>query len=119
LGCFAYSQEDATTAFDLGDGITAKEKQRRVKELMSVQEEISLLKNRELIGQVMPVVIDRIEDGVAYGRTEFDCPEVDNEVCIQSAENGFIPSDLKVGELYPVEITDAEAFDLFGEFTAR
>lgn len=119
LGCFAYSQEDATTAFDLGDGITAKEKQRRVKELMAVQEEISLLKNRELIGQVMPVVIDRIEDGVAYGRTEFDCPEVDNEVCIQSAENGFIPSDLKVGELYPVEITDAEAFDLFGEFTAR
>jgi ribosomal protein S12 methylthiotransferase len=119
LGCFAYSQEDATTAFDLGDGITAKEKQRRVKELMALQEEISLLKNRELIGQVMPVVIDRIEDGVAYGRTEFDCPEVDNEVCIQSAENGFIPSDLKVGELYPVEITDAEAFDLFGEFTAR
>ncbi len=119
LGCFAYSQEDATTAFDLGDGITAKEKQRRVKELMAVQEDISLEKNRELIGQVMPVVIDRIEDGVAYGRTEFDCPEVDNEVCIQSAENGFIPSDLKVGELYPVEITDAEAFDLFGEFTAR
>jgi len=119
LGCFAYSQEDATTAFDLGDGITAKEKQRRVKELMAVQEEISLLKNRELIGRVMPVVIDRIEDGVAYGRTEFDCPEVDNEVCIQSAENGFMPSDLKVGELYPVEITDAEAFDLFGEFTAR
>ncbi len=119
LGCFAYSQEDATTAFDLGDAITGKEKQRRVKELMAVQEEISLLKNRELIGQVMPVVIDRIEDGVAYGRTEFDCPEVDNEVCIQSAENGFIPSDLKVGELYAVEITDAEAFDLFGEFTAR
>lgn len=119
LGCFAYSQEDATTAFDLGDAITTKEKQRRVKELMAVQEEISLVKNRELIGQVMPVVIDRIEDGVAYGRTEFDCPEVDNEVCIQSAENGFMPSDLKVGELYPVEITDAEAFDLFGEFTAR
>lgn len=119
LGCFAYSQEDATTAFVLGDGITAKEKQRRVKELMAVQEEISLVKNRELIGQVMPVVIDRIEDGVAWGRTEFDCPEVDNEVCIQSAENGFLPSDLKVGEMYPVEITDAEAFDLFGEFTAR
>jgi ribosomal protein S12 methylthiotransferase len=119
LGCFSYSQEDATTAFGLGDPITQKEKQRRVKALMAAQEEISLIKNHELIGSVMPVMIDRIEDGVVWGRTEFDCPEVDNEVCIQSATDGFLPKDLEIGGIYPVEITDAEAFDLFGEFTAR
>ncbi len=119
LGCFSYSQEDATTAFGLGDPISQKEKQRRVKALMAAQEEISLIKNHELIGTVMPVMIDRIEDGVVWGRTEFDCPEVDNEVCIQSATDGFLPKELEVGGIYPVEITDAEAFDLFGEFTAR
>jgi len=119
LGCFSYSQEDATTAFGLGDPITQKEKQRRVKALMAAQEEISLIKNHELIGSVMSVMVDRIEDGVVWGRTEFDCPEVDNEVCIQSAKDGFLPKDLEIGGIYPVEITDAEAFDLFGEFTAR
>jgi ribosomal protein S12 methylthiotransferase len=119
LGCFSYSQEDATTAFGLGDPISQKEKQRRVKTLMAAQEEISLIKNRDLIGTVMPVMVDRIEDGVVWGRTEFDCPEVDNEVCIQSATDGFLPKDLEIGGIYPVEITDAEAFDLFGEFTAR
>lgn len=119
LGCFSYSQEDATTAFGLGDPITQKEKQRRVKALMAAQEEISLIKNHELIGSVMSVMVDRIEDGVVWGRTEFDCPEVDNEVCIQSATDGFLPKDLEIGGIYPVEITDAEAFDLFGEFTAR
>jgi ribosomal protein S12 methylthiotransferase len=86
---------------------------------MAAQEEISLIKNRDLIGTVMPVMVDRIEDGVVWGRTEFDCPEVDNEVCIQSATDGFLPKDLEIGGIYPVEITDAEAFDLFGEFTAR
>jgi ribosomal protein S12 methylthiotransferase len=82
---------------------------------MKVQEGISFEKNQALIGQVMPVLIDRIEDGVAYGRTEFDTPEVDNEVIIQGASEGFKVSDLKVGEFYQVEMIDAEAFDLFGE----
>jgi ribosomal protein S12 methylthiotransferase len=115
LGVFAYSQEDGTTAYDLGDPISRKEKQRRVTEAMKVQEGISFEKNQALIGQVMPVLIDRIEDGVAYGRTEFDTPEVDNEVIIQGASEGFKVSDLKVGEFYQVEMIDAEAFDLFGE----
>lgn len=115
LGVFAYSQEDGTTAYDLGDPISRKEKQRRVAEAMKVQEAISFEKNQALIGQVMPVLIDRIEEGVAYGRTEFDTPEVDNEVIIQGASEGFKVSDLKVGEFYQVEMIDAEAFDLFGE----
>lgn len=115
LGVFAYSQEDGTTAYNLGDPISRKEKQRRVAEAMKVQEAISFEKNQALIGQVMPVLIDRIEEGVAYGRTEFDTPEVDNEVIIQGASEGFKVSNLKVGEFYHVEMIDAEAFDLFGE----
>lgn len=116
LGCFAYSQEDATTAFDLGDPVSDREKKRRVKALMDAQERISLEKNQALVGSVMPVVIDRIEDGVAYGRTEFDVPEVDNEVCVQGAEAGFDVATLRAGDIHPVEIVDAEAFDLFGTF---
>jgi len=116
LGCFAYSQEDATTAFNLGDPVSDREKKRRVKALMDAQERISLDKNHALVGSVMPVVIDRIEDGVVYGRTEFDVPEVDNEVCVQGAEPGFDVLKLRVGDIHPVEILDAEAFDLFGRF---
>lgn len=114
LGCFAYSQEDATTAFPLGDPVPARTKQKRVRELMSLQERISLEKNNQLIGSTVQVLIDRIEDGTAWGRTAFDAPEVDNEVVITGAGTGFNPAKLSVGHFYPVEITDAEAFDLFG-----
>ena len=114
LGVFAYSQEDGTTAYDLGDPITKREKQRRVAAAMKLQESISLEKNLSMIGQVLPVLIDRIEDGVAYGRTEFDTPEVDNEVIIQGAADGFDVTSLSTGEFYQTEIVDAEAFDLFG-----
>jgi ribosomal protein S12 methylthiotransferase len=115
MGCFPYSQEDATYAFDLGDPVPDEVKQRRIRELMAIQEEISKELNEELIGKTVKVIIDRIESGVAYGRTEFDTPEVDNEVIIQGAKEGFSISNLKIGEFYQVEIIDAEAFDLFGE----
>lgn len=115
LGCFMYSREDATFAFDLGDPIPAKVKQERVRRLMDLQQEISLEKNSQLIGEILPVIIDRVEDGSAWGRTSYDAPEVDNEVIITGADSNFNLSTLKVGEIYPVEITDAEAFDLFGE----
>jgi ribosomal protein S12 methylthiotransferase len=118
LGCFMYSQEDATYAFDLGDPISTREKQKRVKMLMDLQESISLEKNEALIGQTLPVLIDRVEDGTAWGRTSFDAPEVDNEVVITGAKDGFDVSKLKIGEFYPVEINDAEAFDLFGEIAS-
>lgn len=114
LGVFAYSQEDGTTAYDLGDPISRKEKQRRVAEAMNLQQDISLEKNLQLVGQRLKVLIDRIEDGVAYGRTEYDTPEVDNEVIIQTAKDGFDVNGLTVGAFYHVEIMDAEAFDLFG-----
>jgi ribosomal protein S12 methylthiotransferase len=114
LGCFMYSQEDATTAFGLGDPISTREKQRRVKELMALQESISAEKNEQLIGQIIPVLIDRIEDGTAWGRTVYDAPEVDNEVVIEGAISGFKMENLRTGNFYDVEITDTEAFDLFG-----
>jgi ribosomal protein S12 methylthiotransferase len=114
LGVFPYSLEDGTTAFELGDPISKKEKQRRIGEVMTLQESISYDKNQLLIGLTMPVLIDRIEEGVAFGRTEYDAPEVDNEVIIQGASDSFEVSSLSVGQFYPVHINDAEAFDLFG-----
>jgi len=114
LGVFPYSQEDDTVAYDLGDVISHDEKMNRIKEVMELQEEISMDHNMGLIGKELPVLIDRIENGTAYGRTEYDCPEVDNECVIESASNGFDTRSLKTGEFYNVEITDVEAFDLFG-----
>jgi ribosomal protein S12 methylthiotransferase len=115
LGCFPYSQEDATFAFDLGNPISEKEKQKRVRELMTLQETISLEKNQQLTGTVQRVLIDRVEDGTAWGRTAADAPEVDNEVVITSAREGYDIRSLKTGTFCNVEITDTEAFDLFGE----
>lgn len=114
LGVFPYSQEDDTTAFTLGDPISYDEKMDRVKQVMELQEEISMDHNMDLIGSEMKVLVDRIEDGVAYGRTEYDCPEVDNEFVIQGAMEGFDVSTLKTGSFYTAEVTDVEAFDLFG-----
>lgn len=114
LGVFPYSQEDDTVAYDLDDPVSHDEKMNRIKEIMELQEEISMDHNMGLIGKQMPVLIDRIENGTAYGRTEYDCPEVDNECVIEGAANGFDPRNLKTGEFYNVEITDVEAFDLFG-----
>lgn len=114
LGVFPYSQEDDTVAFQYGDPISRKEKMERVKEVMELQEQISLDNNMGLMGKQMPVLIDRIEQGVAYGRTEFDCPEVDNEFVIQSAYDGFDMKDLKVGQFYTAEVDDVEPYDMFG-----
>lgn len=115
LGVFPYSQEDDTTAFTMGDPISKKEKQKRVKELMEVQEQVSLEKNMDLIGKNLRVLIDRVEEGVAIGRTEYDCPEVDNEFVIDAAEDGANLADIQVGQFYTAEVTDVAPFDLFGE----
>ncbi|MFU8861254.1 MAG: 30S ribosomal protein S12 methylthiotransferase RimO [Cyclonatronaceae bacterium] len=119
LGVFPYSQEDDTFAFPLGDKISKKEKLNRVKEVMSLQERISMEKNRELTGSTLKIMLDRIENGTAYGRTEFDTPEVDNEFIVQGARPGFDLAGLKEGEFYMAEVTDAEAFDLFGEIVSK
>jgi ribosomal protein S12 methylthiotransferase len=111
LGVFTYSQEDGTTADVLGDPISSEEKQSRQSRLMEIQQEISLEHNQSKIGQTIPVVIERREEGVGFqwaGRTEQDAPEVDNEVLIESDE------ELSIGQIYPVLINDAYEFDLVG-----
>ncbi|NTV45428.1 MAG: 30S ribosomal protein S12 methylthiotransferase RimO [Chlorobiales bacterium] len=114
LGCFAYSPEENTPAFELEDNVPNEEKHRRVEEIMSIQEQISLEKNEEMVGKTLRVIIDRFESGMAVGRTEFDTPDVDNEFIITGTKGGGEPTDLKIGEFYEATVTDAEPFDLLG-----
>jgi len=110
LGVFAYSPEEGTSAFELGDPIKTKEKNHRAREIMELQETISLQHNQEKVGKVLRVLIDKKEDDFYVGRTEFDSPEVDNLVFVNAAQK------LNIGEFYPVLIKEAETYDLFGEF---
>jgi ribosomal protein S12 methylthiotransferase len=109
VGVFTYSHEEGTTAHELTDDIPAEEKERRAQEIMECQQEISLEKNEERVGQMYKVIVDRREAGRYIGRTEFDSVEVDNEVIIQTNKR------LKVGEFVTVQITKAFDFDLEGE----
>ncbi len=109
VGIFSYSHEENTSAYDLIDDIQAEEKQRRAEEIMEVQQEISLEKNQEKIGQIFKVLIDKKEAGRYLGRTEFDSVEVDNEVVIHSTKK------LQIGEFVMVKITKAYDYDLEGE----
>jgi len=108
LGIFAYSPEEGTPAFGLGDPVSEEEKKARIDEIMQVQSEISLDLNEAKIGQSEKVIIDRMEDGIYYGRTAIDSPEVDNEVIVKSDK------PLNIGAFYDVKITGAEFFDLLG-----
>jgi len=108
VGVFTYSHEEDTHAYDLSDSIPEEVKQQRASRLMEVQETISAGLNQEKIGRQMEVLIDRKEGTFFVGRTEFDSPEIDNEVLIKSA------TELKIGEFCTVEITEANAFDLYG-----
>jgi ribosomal protein S12 methylthiotransferase len=107
---FAYSPEEGTAAYALGDPVTEEEKQRRIDELMAIQEEISLKENQSCIGKQYKVIIDRREGDYWIGRTQYDSPEVDDEVLI--ADNGSCA--LRVGEFYNVVVTDALEHDLYG-----
>jgi ribosomal protein S12 methylthiotransferase len=109
VGIFSYSHEENTSAYDLIDDISAEEKQRRAEEIMEVQQEISLEKNQEKVGQVFKVLIDKKEAGRYLGRTEFDSVEVDNEVVIHSRKK------LEIGAFVNVKITKAYDYDLEGE----
>ena len=112
MGCFAYSPEEGTAAYRLTDDVSEEEKQRRVSELMAVQEQISLEKNQERIGKTYRVLIDRIEDDCLVGRTEYDSPEVDDEVLIEFPKGPKAP---EVGDFVNVRITDALENDLMAE----
>lgn len=109
LGVFTYSHEDNTHAFTLNDDIPAHIKEDRAASVMEIQMRISDELNQGKIGQTMPVLFDRVEDGYFIGRTESDSPEVDNEVKVQTADN-FV----RIGDFANVLIESATPYDLFG-----
>jgi len=110
LGCFTYSHEENTHAFNLEDDVLQEVKQERANEIMEIQSQISWELNQQKIGEEFKVVIDRKEGDYFVGRTEFDSPDVDNEVLINASE-----TYLKTGEFANVKITDAADFDLYAE----
>jgi ribosomal protein S12 methylthiotransferase len=110
LGCFAYSHEENTHAFNLEDNVPAEVKQQRANVIMEIQSQISWELNQEKIGQTFKCIVDRKEGSHFVARTEFDSPDVDNEVLIDATKQY-----LKTGEFVLVKITDATEFDLYGE----
>lgn len=110
LGCFTYSHEENTHAFNLEDDVNSDVKKERANEIMELQSQISWELNQEKIGNVCKVVIDRKEGQYFVGRSEFDSPDVDNEVLINASK-----TYLKTGEFYDVVITDAADFDLYAK----
>ena len=110
LGCFTYSHEENTHAFNLEDDVPEEVKQERANEIMEIQAQISWELNQEKIGKSFKVVIDRKEGNFFVGRTEFDSPDVDNEVLIDATK-----TYLKTGEFTTVKITEAADFDLYAE----
>lgn len=111
MGAFAYSEEEGTySANNYEDDVPAEVKQRRLDELMILQQEISAEVEAEKVGKILKVIIDRKEGDYYIGRTEFCSPEVDPEVLIKAGEKR-----LRVGCFYKVKITQSEEFDLYGE----
>ena len=112
MGCFAYSPEEGTPAEKFRDTVSEEEKQRRVSELMAIQEQISLAKNQARVGHNYRVIIDRHEGSYYIGRTEYDSPDIDDEILIPDT------APLRVGEFYQARITQALENDLFAELVA-
>ncbi|GAA4943173.1 30S ribosomal protein S12 methylthiotransferase RimO [Algibacter agarivorans] len=110
LGCFTYSHEENTHAYNLEDDVPEDVKIDRANQIMEIQSQISWELNQQKIGQEFKVVVDRKEGNYFVGRTEFDSPDVDNEVLIDATK-----TYLKTGEYTTVKIIEAEDFDLYGE----
>ncbi len=110
LGIFTYSHEENTHAHTLEDDVSEEVKRQRADEIMELQSGISYELNQEKIGKTFRVLFDRVEGDYFIGRTEFDSPEVDNEVLVKKAE-GFV----RLGDFAAVEITSADHYDLYGK----
>ncbi len=108
-GVFAFSPEEGTPAYELPDDVPEEVKQERVDKLMEIQQNISLEINSQRVGKIEKVLIDRLEGDYYVGRTQFDSPEVDDEILISAEET------LQIGAFYPVRITQADYFDCYGE----
>ena len=107
VGVFEYSHEEGTRGYELVDDVPPEEKKRRSEEVMAVQQGISLENNETLVGQQLKVIVDRKEGKLWVGRSEYDSPEVDNEIWIE-------PNGLKIipGSFVDVRVTGASDYDL-------
>ena len=109
-GVFAYSPEEGTPAYEMEDDVPEEVKQERVDTIMAIQQNISLETNEKRVGSIEKVLIDRIEGDYYIGRTQYDSPEVDDEILI-SVED----AELNVGDFVNVKLVKADYFDLYGE----
>jgi ribosomal protein S12 methylthiotransferase len=109
LGCFTYSHEEKTHAYALIDDVDAEVKQERADIIMEIQQGISFEKNQEKIGKTYKVLVDKKDGNYFVGRTEYDSPEVDNEVLIDAKKDYAT-----IGSFVNVQIDTAEDFDLYG-----
>ena len=110
LGCFTYSHEENTTAYELADDVPEEVKLQRANEIMELQSQISWELNQAKVGKVFRCLIDRKEGNYFVGRTEYDSPDVDNEVLI-NAKKHYV----KIGDFTDVKIIEAADYDLYGE----
>ncbi|MEJ8801278.1 30S ribosomal protein S12 methylthiotransferase RimO [Pontibacter sp. H249] len=110
LGIFTYSHEDNTHSYTLEDNVPDEVKQERADAIMELQQGISVEMNEEKVGKTYKVLFDRKESGYFVGRTQYDSPEVDNEVLVP-ADNYYV----RLGDFANVKITDSSDFDLYGE----
>ncbi len=108
LGVFTYSHEENTAAYNLEDDVSPEVKEERVAEIMALQQDISAEINETRVGQTLKVLFDRKEGGYFVGRTEFDSPEVDNEVLVETKHY------VRLGDFADIKITSAAEFDLYG-----
>ena len=109
LGCFTYSHEENTHAYNLKDDVPTDVKNARAEEIMNIQSDISYQNNQLMVGKNYRVLVDKVEGGYYVGRTEYDSPEVDNEVLINATN-----VELEIGNFVNVKIEKADFYDLFG-----
>jgi ribosomal protein S12 methylthiotransferase len=114
LGIFTYSHEENTSAYLLEDDVPAKVKKERADAIMELQAGISYELNQLKVGKTFSVLFDRVEGDYFIGRTEFDSPEVDNEVLVKKTAENFI----RIGDFTDIQITSADHFDLYGEIVS-
>lgn len=111
LGVFPYSHEENTHAYNFEDDVPAELKHERAEEIMDLQSGISYDHNQQKIGKTFKVLFDRVEGDYFIGRTEFDSPDVDNEVLVKKTDDQFV----RLGDFASVRITSADHYDLYGE----
>ncbi len=110
MGCFAYSHEENTSAFDLVYDVPEEVKQKRVADLMEIQAQVSFELNQEKVGKVFKCIFDRKEGDHFIGRTEFDSPDVDNDVLVDATKHY-----IQIGQFIDIKIKESTDFDLYGE----